>query len=209
LARKTVFQRWYVRSSVARGDEHRERALRAEQVRSFRPVRVRADLEPDRHPVGVGRTRRIGPGLVVARLPEPRLLGKVQLFVRRDDLARGVECEGTAGPAAVVGAMDDAAHETDAGLGGRLGLRASPLPVHRLGVRLDRVLRARPPLVQRQLREHGDVGAALGRLGQTLAQAGDAIRLPVRLGDERDGQATVLAADRGHSARNSRSRFWK
>ena len=89
--------------------------------------------------------------------------------------------------------MDDAAHQTDAGLARRLGLGSSPSPVHALGVVVPDLLGRRTPSVQRDLGQDGEVGPTVSGLGQAFLQALGAIGLPVDLRDERNGELAVGA----------------
>ena len=120
---------------------------------------------------------------------------QVRLVVGAEQRAVAAEEQRAVAPYAAL-ADDGAAEHGDARGGGRRGERTVARSDRRLGVLVARLVFRRRPWVERQLRQHDELGTASDGVGEHCRQlALPARRVGEHRGGKRDGQAVV-----GHDA---------
>ncbi len=81
--------------------------------------------------------------------------------------------------------VDDATHQTDTGLGRRFGLIGGSRSVHCLRILIAHLLCGWTPRVEREFRQHGEVGAPSGHFCQARIETRDSIGLVENFTDQR------------------------
>jgi hypothetical protein len=129
--------------------------LSAEDMATKWTIVVAANLKAQTHAHGIDGAGDRVVGLVVICLPEPGLVGDMNLAVRVQVLTSGVKEQGGVESSTILVADNRPAEQADADLGGQLRLHAVPWSMRRFAVIIRRVSASREPRQHSQFWDHG------------------------------------------------------